>query len=199
MADVPHSGLTTTDLHEPKDVAGATANQVYVTDGAASGNMTDLHPKVAMIQYQETDGTGGEAYTTSWAAVNINTEVSDVDSIVTISAKAFTLGAGTYIFTGWVGTIITVKSSSGARARIRNTTDSTTICLSHSMGRDQSSVSGTLSANVPMSFVGTEVITGSKAYELQIISSTTDTLTGNDDAVTGGAEVYAAVLIEKVR
>lgn len=35
-----HSALTGSDLHEPKGVATATAGQVYVADGAASGTWT---------------------------------------------------------------------------------------------------------------------------------------------------------------
>lgn len=37
MANVQHSALTGAELHEPKGVATATADQVYVADGAASG------------------------------------------------------------------------------------------------------------------------------------------------------------------
>lgn len=43
MVNVAHSGLTAANLHEPKGVASATANQVYVADGAASGAWTTLH------------------------------------------------------------------------------------------------------------------------------------------------------------
>ena len=37
MATVQHNVLTTTNLHEPKGVAAATAGQIYRADGAASG------------------------------------------------------------------------------------------------------------------------------------------------------------------
>ena len=37
-----HANLTGSDLHEPKGVASATANKVYVSDGAASGAWTPL-------------------------------------------------------------------------------------------------------------------------------------------------------------
>jgi hypothetical protein len=37
MADVQHSALTGASLHEPKGVAAASANTVYVADGAGSG------------------------------------------------------------------------------------------------------------------------------------------------------------------
>lgn len=40
MANVQHAALTTTDLHEPKGVAGASAFKVYVADGDGSGAWT---------------------------------------------------------------------------------------------------------------------------------------------------------------
>ena len=42
MPTVDHVDLTGTDLHEPKGVAAATADQVYVSDGLGSGAWTDL-------------------------------------------------------------------------------------------------------------------------------------------------------------
>lgn len=42
MANVNHSTLTGAFLHEPKDVAAAAAGQVYVADGAGSGDMKYL-------------------------------------------------------------------------------------------------------------------------------------------------------------
>lgn len=42
MANVPHNQLTGADLHEPKGVATATVGQVYIADGAGSGDWTDL-------------------------------------------------------------------------------------------------------------------------------------------------------------
>ena len=37
MANVAHSGLTAANLHEPKGVAAATVDKVYVSNGAGSG------------------------------------------------------------------------------------------------------------------------------------------------------------------
>lgn len=44
MANVAHSSLTGASLHEPKGVASANAYEVYVADGAASGNWEILTP-----------------------------------------------------------------------------------------------------------------------------------------------------------
>lgn len=37
MPNVEHSTLTTTDLHEPKGIAAASNNQIYVANGSGSG------------------------------------------------------------------------------------------------------------------------------------------------------------------
>ena len=42
MPTIEHSELTTTELHEPKGVAGIDANKVYVSNGSNSGAWTDL-------------------------------------------------------------------------------------------------------------------------------------------------------------
>ena len=57
---------------------------------------------IAIIADQKASGTGGGTYATSdgWKTRELNTEISDPDSIVTISSNQFTLGAGTY-FLNW--------------------------------------------------------------------------------------------------
>lgn len=42
MANVQHSTLTDPNLHEPKGASTASNNEVYVADGAGSGNWTPL-------------------------------------------------------------------------------------------------------------------------------------------------------------
>jgi len=44
MANVSHASLTGANLHEPKGVASATANKVYVSDGSGSGTWQKLSP-----------------------------------------------------------------------------------------------------------------------------------------------------------
>jgi len=40
MANVQHSALTGSDLHEPKGIASATAGKVYISNGSGSGAWT---------------------------------------------------------------------------------------------------------------------------------------------------------------
>lgn len=42
MANVNHATLTDPNLHEPKGIAAAPAGQVYIADGAGSGNWKEL-------------------------------------------------------------------------------------------------------------------------------------------------------------
>ena len=42
MADVEHSSLTGSSLHEPKGVASATASTLYVADGSGSGSWAKI-------------------------------------------------------------------------------------------------------------------------------------------------------------
>lgn len=44
MANVQHASLTGSDLHEPKGADTASANQVYVADGAGSGTWQKITP-----------------------------------------------------------------------------------------------------------------------------------------------------------
>ena len=69
MANVQHSSLTDPNLHEPKGVASATANKVYMSNGSGSGAWTavNLLPGTGWGKYTNTTyvGTTGLAVSTS--------------------------------------------------------------------------------------------------------------------------------------
>lgn len=48
MANVLHSSLTGAELHEPKGVASATTDQVYVADGGGSGAWTSAYQQIIL-------------------------------------------------------------------------------------------------------------------------------------------------------
>ncbi len=74
MADIQHSALTDPNLHEPKGIAAATANKVYVSDGAGSGAWTSTEAGTILKATGEnkgrvlvTDGSDGAGWqTTVW-------------------------------------------------------------------------------------------------------------------------------------
>lgn len=46
MANIEHSAISDPDIHEPKGISSASAGEIYVADGAASGNwspVTDIY------------------------------------------------------------------------------------------------------------------------------------------------------------
>lgn len=53
---VEHSTLTGADLHEPKGVAAASANEVYHADGLGSGSWSDPLDRVKNLNSVEKDG-----------------------------------------------------------------------------------------------------------------------------------------------
>lgn len=61
MANVQHSSLTDPNLHEPKGISTATGDQVYISNGSASGTWTNVN---------RTPGTGWGQYSNS---VYVNT------------------------------------------------------------------------------------------------------------------------------
>jgi len=68
MATVQHNTLTTTNLHEPKGAGAATANQVYISDGAGSGAWTTWP---LGFGFYEQSGAG-QVFNTTASKVTIN-------------------------------------------------------------------------------------------------------------------------------
>lgn len=60
MANVQHSSLTDPNLHEPKGIAAASANQLYLSDGSGSGTWTNANrfPGTGWGKYTNTTYVG---------------------------------------------------------------------------------------------------------------------------------------------
>ena len=65
MANIEHSSLTSSELHEPKGAATAAAGKVYVTDGAGSGSWKTMYT------------SGFEDFNHSGAAQTLTSGVAD--------------------------------------------------------------------------------------------------------------------------
>mgnify|MGYP001180440406 FL=1 len=74
-----------------------------INDGAiAHADLADSTKPVfcsyALLEDRKTSGTaGGTATSGAWYTRDLNTEIADPDSIVSISSNKFTLGAGSYL------------------------------------------------------------------------------------------------------
>lgn len=148
MANVEHSTLTGSDLHESKGVAAAAANRVYVTNGAGSGTFSQV-PAAAIasagvlvfqsqfyqIRDERASGTEGDVLTNNaWNTRALQTEKTD-DLTITTSGNQISLVAGTYFIIADAVTRFHGAMSRGStesistKLRVRNVTDSTTLVV----------------------------------------------------------------------
>lgn len=148
MANVEHSTLTGTDLHESKGVAAAANNRVFVTNGAGSGSFQQV-PAAAIaaagvlvfqsqfyhIRDERSSGTDGDNLTVStWNTRALNTEKTD-DLTIAPASNQIPLVAGTYYAEADVGTYFSGFPPRGgtqnvvSAIRLRNVTDSSTLLV----------------------------------------------------------------------
>jgi hypothetical protein len=189
MANVEHSTLTGTDLHESKGVAAAANNRVYVTNGAGSGAFSQV-PAAAIaaagvlvfqgqhyhIRDERSSGTTGDALTLSaWNTRALNTEVTD-DLGITTSGNQMSLVAGTYFIhveaaTQFSGLSNSVGKQVTNKLRLRNITDSSTLVNGLSYLRSDNDQSGANAEDkdftVISSMSGRFTLAGTKAVEVQ--------------------------------
>ena len=117
MANVTHASLTGADLHEPKGVATATNNQVYVADGTSSGAWTNRQH--ILISYLEDVSTAETVYipipfagTISKVTSVLTNAITVADSTVTIkNSSGTTMGTITVAFSGSAAGDVDTNSS----------------------------------------------------------------------------------------
>jgi hypothetical protein len=156
---------------------------------ANSGTQTGfgLFTSYAIIADQKTQNTaGGTATTGAWRTRDLNTEIADADGIVSISANAFTLGAGTYLIK-WNAPGYKINAS---QARLYNSTDATVAGTGFS-------ASAYYAAMLPAGGVVRITIAGSKAFTIEHQFATTIATNGFGDAANYGTEQYTTVEIYK--
>lgn len=218
MANVEHSVLTGTDLHEPKGISAAVANRVYLSNGAGSGSWTTV-PDAAIaaavkpfqsqlyhIRDERSSGTNSSSMTNAiWNQRALNTEVTD-ELTVTLSGNQFSLVAGTYWLDGFVIAFHVIDMGGGGSAsakskiRLQNMTDSTTTLISGSV-YSEGDGTGTYSTNLIVPISGRFTLGGTKLMELQhwaSFGSGTSVVTGGQAVGSGVNEVYADLKIWKL-
>lgn len=224
MANVEHSVLTGTDLHESKGVAAAANNRVYVTNGAGSGSFVQV-PAAAIasagvlvfqsqfyhIRDERSSGTDGDTLTVStWNTRALQTEKTD-DLTITTSGNQMSLVAGTYYLeadatTNYTGTFDRGTSEIiQSKLRLRNVTDSTTLvvgtharfnCIDDGGGNNEQ-----FDVSLPTTIAGRFTLGGTKSVELQnwvINSSNTPSTKGGKAISSGENEVYTDVRLWKL-
>ena len=111
-----HSTITGTDLHEPKGIASAAADKVYVADGAGSGTIKYLDPKCAAtasaVEVYSADGSGTGTFVLPTGKVFAELVIDGGSTSDTLpAASAFeTIDAGTEWSQGQVKNLTTVAA-----------------------------------------------------------------------------------------
>lgn len=86
MATIQHSLLTAANIHEPKGVDAATIGQVYVADGAGSGDWATVNAWNIVTKLTTTSRTN-------------NTLTADPDLVIPMSASKIYLVRGMIVYT----------------------------------------------------------------------------------------------------
>lgn len=204
-----HASLTGSSLHEPKGVAAATSNTVYVADGAGSGVWEKL-PSAALgsnanpfgsallhVREEQTSGTNsGSSFTVNtWSTCTLNTTKTNEIS-ATLAGNHVALAAGTYYAEGRTTLGVSAGGSINIsqRLKLRDTTNSVDLVLGDSM---RSTFFASEVKNWPNFVSGRFTLSGSANVELQLWENW-GAAPGGYATTSGSTEVYSDLRIWKI-
>ena len=139
---------------------GIVDTDMIATDAVTAAKVgTKTFTSYAIICDEKAAGTnGGDFSASTWTTRDLNTEIADPDSIVSISSNQFTLGAGSYL----IEAVATAKECNRHIARIYNATTTTVVAYgmsAHASSGGSVTDTATVTARV--------TITGDTAFEIQ--------------------------------
>lgn len=116
MANVDHSTLTDPYLHEPKGIASALVNQVYVANGAGSGSWTNISRAVKSTGNADQTLTAATLTILDFDTVSFNTGGYTVSGTGRVTIPA----TGLYLITAGVTVEATVAALTSGSLVITN-------------------------------------------------------------------------------
>lgn len=115
MVTRAHASLTGADLHEPKGVASAAVNTIYVASGTGTGTWQKLttsnfstvdnpfDANLVHMRDEKTAGTNPQSLTAStWNIRTINTSTTNQVTGASLASNQITLPTGIYFIEAWV-------------------------------------------------------------------------------------------------
>lgn len=111
---VEHSTLTTTDLHEPKGVAAAVADQLYIADGAASGTWTDADNNIYLFGTIDDVSTAASFWIPSPCTGTISKIHSIINGAIAVADAVLTFEIGGVLITDGSSNNLTITQSGSA-------------------------------------------------------------------------------------
>jgi hypothetical protein len=206
MSNVAHSSLTGADLHESKGVASASADTVFVTDGAGSG----VHKKVpstalsssanpfgAQLLHVRHELPPGTSYipTVGWFQLLFQQVKTNEIASASLSSNEVLLPTGTYFFEATCPTGFSGTNTAGYQLRLRNVTSNTTLLVSPQMWNVNAT--GNSAGTLLLSMRGRFSLGSTSNIQLQYWSNAASHLGGANN--TGEVNVAADLLIWKVQ
>jgi hypothetical protein len=187
LADLP----TITSLDNTNDkfpIVDATDNRLKLV---APSNLPVLYSSVAILRDEKANATaGGASSATTWNNRDLNTEVYDPDSIVSISSNQFTPIAGDYELT----VVASTYKSDKSRLRLYNVTGAASVEEGISLiTAAADAVSSTATLFVSFTANGTD------AYRIDHYTSAAQATNGLGFASSAGVnEVYLEMVLRKL-
>lgn len=156
-----------------------------------SGAGSAYTPSIAILRDEKASGTnGGSSAATTWNARDLNTEVSDSESIVSISSNQFTPIAGTYK----IDVEAVVHNLVGAhRLRLYNVTDASVV----SYGKNSRNNGTTQTSDGSLKTIFTA--NGTDAYRIDHYTASNIATNGLGSAMSLGVnEIYMEIVLELI-
>ena len=147
-------------------------------------------PSYAVISDQKTSGTAGGTSSTSYVTRDLNAEVFDPDSIVTLSNNQFTLIAGTYIIE-WQCPHFRSNSATTVLYDVTGSANVETGTSGYSLSSSNNAVG--LSTGIAR-----VVISANNTYDIRMKVSLAKTSNGFGIAANQNPETYSVVKITKI-
>jgi hypothetical protein len=143
---------------------------------------------LGILQDQKSSGTHGGTFTTgAWRTRDLNTEVYDRNSILSISSNQFTISSAGVYEISWRAPSFYVN---GNQSMLYNITDATLVAYG-------STINSNVIANFDSVGIALVTITGAKTFEIQHKCANTYATYGFGEGAGMATEVYTSVTIRK--
>jgi len=140
LADIEHSVITDPNIHEPKGASTATADQIYIADGAGSGAWTDIDTVLTtdnwtmndLIHVKYESNTAESIAAETWTQRSLTPVKTNNLASVSLASNRISLPAGTYYVDASVP-FVTVEQDAGTtvvyKAKLYNVTGSADLVI----------------------------------------------------------------------
>lgn len=191
MANVEHAAITDPNIHEPKGIATAEDGQVYVADGAGSGEWTDADTLFTAGQWTMNDlvhvkyesNSAQELPDDTWTTAFLNQVKTNNLTSVSLSSNRISLPAGTYYVDASVPCVMSSSEEQFFKAKLYNVTAGSDLVIGTFEGRDGSDLGNTGDVLVRSIVKGVFTVASTSNVELRGYSTrgTNFSHTGNSE------------------